>query len=165
MKEDYKKIHKKLTLIFLLNPVPFNGQSYQKQKGPGTSYQLLFKLQNKFIKIIRYLLSDQVWWCNTKRFSGYSKNYNCKFMQASSWHLSYSNSICPFESGKYGKEGEELQKIEYLKNEEVFRWNKKKFSQFLKAIIWWRDKKIDKKIVDTSFKTSFNFTVCRSMML
>ena len=28
---------KKLTLFFLLNPVPFNGQSYQKQKGPGTN--------------------------------------------------------------------------------------------------------------------------------
>ena len=28
------KALKKLTLFFLLNPVPFNGQSYQKQKGP-----------------------------------------------------------------------------------------------------------------------------------
>ena len=51
LKGDYKKSIKKLTLISLLNPVLFNGQSYQKQKGPGTSYQLLFKLQNKFIKI------------------------------------------------------------------------------------------------------------------
>ena len=42
---------KKLTLFFLLNPVPFNGQSYQKQKGPGTSNQSLFRLQNKFRKI------------------------------------------------------------------------------------------------------------------
>ena len=42
---------KKLTLFFLSNPVPFNGQSYQKQKGPGTSDQLLFRLQNKFTKI------------------------------------------------------------------------------------------------------------------
>ena len=28
---------KKLTIFFIANPVPFNGQSYQKQKGPGTS--------------------------------------------------------------------------------------------------------------------------------
>ena len=41
--EDYQKSFKKLTLFFLLNPVPFNGQCYQKQKGPGTSDQLLFK--------------------------------------------------------------------------------------------------------------------------
>ena len=54
MKGDYEKSIKKLTSITLLNPVPFNGQSYEKQKGPGTSYQLLFKLQSKFINI--YLL-------------------------------------------------------------------------------------------------------------
>ena len=42
---------KKLTLIFLSNPVPFNGQSYQKQKGSRTSDQLLFRLQNKVRKI------------------------------------------------------------------------------------------------------------------
>ena len=39
MKEDYQKALKKLTLFFLLNPVPFNGKSYQKQKGSGTSDQ------------------------------------------------------------------------------------------------------------------------------
>ena len=33
MKEDYQKAFKKLTLVFLLNLVLFNGQSYQKQKG------------------------------------------------------------------------------------------------------------------------------------
>ena len=42
---------KKLTLFFLSNPVPFNGQSYQKQKGSGTSDQSLFRLQNKFKNI------------------------------------------------------------------------------------------------------------------
>ena len=51
MKEDYQKDLKKLKLFFHLNPVPFNGQSYQKQKGPGTSDQSLFRLQNKFRKI------------------------------------------------------------------------------------------------------------------
>ena len=51
MKEDYQKALKKLTIFFLSNPVPFNGQSYQKLKGPGTSNQSLFRLQNKFRKI------------------------------------------------------------------------------------------------------------------
>ena len=32
----------------------------------------------------------------------------------------YSTSICPFESGKCGKEGKELQKFEYLENEKSF---------------------------------------------
>ena len=51
LKGDYKKPLKKLTLFFLLNPIPFNGQTYQKEKGPGTNDQLLFRLQNKFTKI------------------------------------------------------------------------------------------------------------------
>ena len=42
---------KKLALFFLSNLVPFNGQSYQKQKGPGASDQSLFRLQNKFRNI------------------------------------------------------------------------------------------------------------------
>ena len=45
------KTLKKLTSFFLLNPAPFNGQSYQKQKEPGTSEQLVFRLRNKFRKI------------------------------------------------------------------------------------------------------------------
>ena len=42
----YQKAFKKVTLFFLSNPVPVNGQN-----GPGTSDQLLFRLQNKFRKI------------------------------------------------------------------------------------------------------------------
>ena len=51
MKGDYQTPLKNLTLFFLSNPVPFNRQSYQKQKGPGTSDQSLFRLQDKFPKI------------------------------------------------------------------------------------------------------------------
>ena len=51
MKEDYQQALKKLILFFLSNPVPFDGQSYQKQKGPGTSDQSLFRLQKKFREI------------------------------------------------------------------------------------------------------------------
>ena len=45
--------------------------------------------------------------------------------------INYSTSICPFESGKCGKEEEKIQKSEYLENKELFRRNKKHFSQFL----------------------------------
>ena len=54
LKEDYQKPLKKLTLFFLSNPIPFNGQSYKIQKGLGTRDKSLFRLQNKFKKI--YLL-------------------------------------------------------------------------------------------------------------
>ena len=60
LKRNYQKALKKLTLVFLSNPVPFNGQSYQNQKGPRTNDQLLFRLQNKFTKmylsVIFYLI-------------------------------------------------------------------------------------------------------------
>ena len=36
LKEDYQKTLKKL-IFFLLNPVPFNGEDYEKQKGTGNS--------------------------------------------------------------------------------------------------------------------------------
>ena len=48
LKEDYQKALRK---FFSFEPSPFNGQSNQKQKGPGTSDQSLFRLQNKFRKI------------------------------------------------------------------------------------------------------------------
>ena len=49
---ELSKSLKNVTSFFLLNPVPFNRQNYQKQKGTGTSDQLLFRLQNKFRKIL-----------------------------------------------------------------------------------------------------------------
>ena len=47
---------KKLTLFFLLNPVPFDGQSYQIQKESKTSEQLLFWLQDKFEKVPLFVM-------------------------------------------------------------------------------------------------------------
>ena len=56
LKEDYQKAFKKLTLFFLSNPVPFNGQIYKKQKGFETSDHLLFRLRNKFRKIHLFVI-------------------------------------------------------------------------------------------------------------
>ena len=47
-----KSLKKLIPFFFLSNPVPFNGQSYLKQKRPGTSDQSLFRLQSKFMKFI-----------------------------------------------------------------------------------------------------------------
>ena len=51
MKEVHQKAFKKLTLFFLLNPVSFNRQYYEKQKERGTIDQSLLRLQIKFRKI------------------------------------------------------------------------------------------------------------------
>ena len=41
-------------------------------------------------------------------------------MQANQDIINYSTSVCPFESGKSGKEGEKLQKFEYLEKKRAF---------------------------------------------
>ena len=47
-----RELSKSLKKVFFFsNPVPFDGQSYQKQKGPRTSEQSLFRLHKKFGKI------------------------------------------------------------------------------------------------------------------
>ena len=42
---------KKVNLMFSFKPIPFSGQSFQEQKGPGASEKLLFMLRNKIRKI------------------------------------------------------------------------------------------------------------------
>ena len=109
---------KKVNFIFLSNPVPFNGQCYQKQKESGSSYQCLFRSWNKFRKIP----SDQVWWCNVKQFLSYSKNYICKFMHVNSWHHKlfhfHLNLGCAEKKLKNNK------KLKSRKRKELSRWNK-----------------------------------------
>ena len=54
--------------------------------------------------------------------------------------INYSTSIWPFKSGKCGKEGEKLQKFEYLKNEKSFLDEMKNiFHSFQRAIFWWKN--------------------------
>ena len=55
----------------------------------------------------------------------------------------YSTSICPFESGKRGKEGKKIQKFEYLENEKsIFDEIKNTFQSFGRTIIWWKNKNL-----------------------
>ena len=62
-------------------------------------------------------------------------------MQANSWIINYSTSICPLESGKCEKEEEKLQKFEYLENETSFLDEIKNiFHSFWRANIWWKNK-------------------------
>ena len=53
--------------------------------------------------------------------------------------INYSTSICPFESGKCGKEEEKLQKFEYPENGKNFLDEIKNiFYNFWRTIIWWK---------------------------
>ena len=97
---------KKINYIFLLNPVPFNGQSYQKQKGPGTSNQSPFRLQSKFRKIpllvIHYLTKfDDIILSSFRVIPKITSANLCKPIHDI---INYSTAIWPFEFGKCGKE-------------------------------------------------------------
>ena len=50
-KQPLHERNSKILIFFLSNLVPFKGESYQKQKGPETSDQPLFRLRKKVTKI------------------------------------------------------------------------------------------------------------------
>ena len=149
MKKYCQKPLKKLTLFFLSNSVPFDGQSYEKQKGPGVSDQLLLRLQVHKNFFISYIISDQVWYCTIKRFLSYSKNYTCKFMQANSWHHKLFHFHLFFWIWKVWKGRGKIIKIWISREQKkLFRWNKsnkKHFSQFSKGCHLVKKYKFDKK--------------------
>ena len=116
-----------------MSPVPFNGQNYQKQKRPGTSDQSLFRLRNKFRKILLLAMNfySFITWPNL-----------CEPVHDI---INYSTSICPFRSGKCGMEGKKLQKIEYLESEKSFFDEIKYiFYSLWRAIIWWKNRNLIK---------------------
>ena len=88
--------------MLTLNPVFFNGQSYQKEKGPGTSNQSLFRLQSKFRKmpllVIYYLTKfDHIIQSGSWVIPKITSENLCKLI----WEIiNYSTCICPFGSGK-----------------------------------------------------------------
>ena len=118
MKWDCQKPLKKLTLFFLLNLVPFNGQVFKNKRGLEL---VTSRLQNKFTKKIVIIF------CLTK-FDGVKQSSFWVIWKITPANLckpihdfiNYSISICPFESGKCGTAVEELQKFEYLEYEKSF---------------------------------------------
>ena len=109
---------KKFILFFLSNPVSFNGQNYQKQKGTGASDQSLFMLWNKFknipLFVIYYLTEfDDVM---KSSFSDIPKITLANLCKPIDEIINYSTSTRSFESGNCQKEGKKLQKFEYLEN-------------------------------------------------
>ena len=115
MKEDYQKAFKKSTLFFPLNPIPFNGQCYQKQKAPGTSDQSLFRLRKILLLVIYYLTkSDDIFDLVIPKTA--SANL-CKSIYDI---INYSTSICPSVSGNCGKEGKNYKNLNILKTKIAF---------------------------------------------
>ena len=95
--------------------------------------------------LISYVLSEQVWWCKYKLVVELFQTLICNLCKPINNIIHYSTSIYSFVSEKCWKEGETLQKFEYLENEKSFFDKiKNTFHSFWKAIIWWKNKKIIK---------------------
>ena len=113
----------------------------KNKRGPElVALQVTKKERKNFF--VSYVLSDQVWWCNIKRFLSYSKNYTCKFSKPIHDIIHYSTFTCLLESGKCGKEGENYKNLNILRTKRAFsiRWN----YSFWRAIIWWKIKNLIK---------------------
>ena len=95
--------------------------------------------ENSFICNI---LSDQVWWCNIRLLLSYFKNYICRFVQANSGYHKLFHFHLSFCIWRVWKVRKKITKI-WISRErkELFRWNKKHFSEILKGYH-----------LDTSFK-------------
>ena len=113
---------KKLTLFFLSNPVPFNELSYQKQERSGTSHQSLFRSQNKFRKIPLFVIYYLTKFDDVMQSSFWviQKVTTANLCKSTDSIINHSTSICYFESRNPGKEGQKLQKFDYLENKKSF---------------------------------------------
>ena len=146
MKEDYQKALKQSILFFLLKPVPFLEKNI-KNKGPGTSDKWFFRVQNKIRKIMLFLLYYLTKFDGLIQISSWviPKITSANLCKPTRDIINYSNSICPFVSGKARKEQKKLQKIEYLKKEKsILDKIKITFHSFWRAIIWWKNKNLIK---------------------
>ena len=108
---------KKLTLLFLSKAFLFNGQDYEKQKGPGTSdWSLRVTKQVQENSFIIDIFCDQVWWYDIKRFWVTPKIASVNLCKPAYDIINYSTFICPFDFGECEKERKKLQKLEYIEN-------------------------------------------------
>ena len=115
-------ILKKVNFIFPFKPSPFYWMKLSKTKAVWKRWPITLQVTKPVQKnsFIRYILSDQVWWCNVKQFLSYSKITSTNFCKPIHDISNYSTCICVFESGKCAKEGKKLQEFEYFENEKSF---------------------------------------------
>ena len=136
--------------------VPLNGQNYQQQKGPGNSNLSLFRLRNKFRKIISIIF---MYWLTKFDYviqNGFwviPKTISANVSKPIHDIINNSTSICLFESGKCGKEGKKLQKFKYVENKKSFfneiKTKNEIFYSFLKDYHL-AEKRFDKNLIKNS---------------
>ena len=121
---------KEINFIFFFQTQSLLINSYQKQKGSGTSDRPLFRLQNKSGKIPLFVIYYLTKFDDVIKSSFWviSKITTANLCKPIDDIINYSTSICPFESGKRGKEGKIIKNWISREQIELFRWNNKHFS-------------------------------------
>ena len=141
---NYQKAFKKLTFFFFQTQSLLMDIIIKNKRGLElvTSHSSQVTKEVQKYSFIRYILSDQVWWCNVKQFLIYSKNYVCKFMQANWWHHKLFHFNLSFLIWKLWKERKTITKIwiSWEWKDEI----KNIFHTFLRAIIWRKNKSLIK---------------------
>ena len=133
-------------IIFLSDPVSFNGQSYNKQRGLDlvTSLSSGYETSSKNFFIIYYQIKfdgikSSGFWVTIPKLTP------ANLFKPIHDVINYSTYICSLECGKCGKEEEKLQKSEYLENEKSFLDGIKNiFHSFWRVIMWWKNKNLIK---------------------
>ena len=127
---------KKIYFIFSFKSSLLQWTKLSKTKGVWSQWTVTLQVTKQVQKysFICYILSDQVWWCDVKQSLSYSKNYISIFMQVNWWHHKLFLFHLLFWIWKLWKRREKITKIWISQQwKELFRWNKKHFSWFLKG--------------------------------
>ena len=112
----------KFNFIFSFEPVPFDWESYQKQKGSETSDQLLFWLWNKFksspLFVIYYLtkFNDVM----QSSFWAIPKITSANLRKLVHDIINYFTFICPFEYETCRKEGKNYKNLNNSRMKRAF---------------------------------------------
>ena len=135
MKKDYEKALKNVALVLLSNLVPFNRQSYQKQKGSETSRSLGYKTTSKIFLYLLYIIWPSLMMQCKIVFELFQnlhlQIYASQFMNHKLFHFHLSLWIWKVWKGR-----KKITKswISRERNK-FFNWNKKHFYSFSRAII------------------------------
>ena len=87
----------------------------------------------------------QVWWCDIKQFLSFPKIRSANLCKPIHYIINYSTFMCPFESGKRGKERKNYKILNISRTKKAF-FNeiKNTFYNLWRAIIWWKNKNLTK---------------------
>ena len=124
-----------------MNKVIKNKRGLELVTGHSSGYKTS---SEKFLYSLYIIWPSLMMWCKAV-FLVIPKITSANLCKSIHDIINYFTSICPFESGKCGKERKKLEKFEYLVNEKYFLHEIKNiFHSFRGTIIWRKNKNLIK---------------------